>query len=444
MNRVLTSLFALLIGLGAFAQVPSYSLLEAQTYAIDNAYSVRTNALEYERAKKILMENIALGLPQIFASADWTKNISLQAFVVDQGQGPQALTFGTPYVGNATISGEQLIFDGSYIVAVLASQVVKDNALNDLEKSEIEIREQVANAYHLVLVSEKTVEIIKENLIFITKNYDESRKMFEAGFMEETDADQLELIKSNLENQLDYAEKQANIARMLLKFYMGMDVTSEIVLNDDIEKLMVFSEDGESLLNTQFDLENHIDYRTILTQERGQNLNLKNENMAFVPKVKFKYLYGHNVFSSSAFLFEGTSEVDYAQNIQQNFGLNISVPILTGGSRIARVQQAKIQLQQVEIAKKQISDNLKLQYQTAKAEYSFALNSYHTQMRNVQIAKKIRDTGSKKFSEGLMSSLDFTQAENQYQDALREAINAANNVLDKKVKLEKIIGKYNN
>ena len=101
-------------------------------------------------------------------------------------------------------------------------------------------------------------------------------------------------------------------------------------------------------------------------------------------------------------------------------------------------------MDQIEIAKAQLVDNLKVQYETARAEYSFALNSYTTQLRNVEIAKKIRDTGSRKFSEGLMSSLDFTQAENQYQDALRDVINAANNVLDKKVQLEKIIGKYNN
>ena len=33
--------------------------------------------------------------------------------------------------------------------------------------------------------------------------------------------------------------------------------------------------------------------------------------------------------------------------------------------------------------------------------------------------------------------------ENQYQDALKNAIDAANNVLDKKVQLEKMLGKYN-
>ena len=91
-----------------------------------------------------------------------------------------------------------------------------------------------------------------------------------------------------------------------------------------------------------------------------------------------------------------------------------------------------------------MEDNLKVQYQTAKAEYEFALNSYFTQVRNVEISKKIRDVNSRKFTEGLISSLEFTQAENQYQDALKSLIDAANNTLDKKVGLEKVLGKYNN
>ncbi len=446
MNKVVLTCIGLLWAMLTMAQSSSnFSLQEAQTYATEHAYSVQTNVLEYEKSKKVLMENIARGLPQVFASANWTKNINLQSFVVSGENGDlQKLTIGTPYTANGIISAEQLIFDGSYIIAVLGSEVLKDNALNEVEKSSIDIKEQVANAYHLVLVSERTLQIVKDNLAFITTNYNESKRMFEVGFMEEQDVDQLELIKSNLENQIDYLEKQNNIAYMLLKFNMGIDVEQTITLTDDIEKLMLFSEDGNAILNENFSVSQHIDYRILETQERGQSLNLKNEKVAFLPKLKFNYFYGHNMFSSSAKIWSGVENLDYAGNIQQYIGLNLTVPIITGGSRVARVQQAKINLDQISIYKEQLNDNLKLQYATAKAEYSFALNSYNIQLKNTSLAKKIRDTSSKKFTEGIISSLEFTQAENQYQEALKSAIDAANNVLDKKVKLEKILGKYNN
>ena len=445
MNRILGTLAAAVFATFAWAQVPSYTLAQAQEYAIGHAYNIQDKTYEVEKAQKLLMENIARGLPQVFANADWTSNVNLQSFVVDNGNGSlSALTLGTPYAALGSIAAEQLIFDGSYIVAVLATKVVKENSENDLEKSIIDIKEQVANAYHLVLVSEKTAEIIKDNLVFIDKNYQESKKMFEVGFMEEQDVDQLELIKSNLMNQLDYAEKQISIAKMLLNFNMGIDVEQDIELSDDIETLMLFSQDGASLLNEKYEYGQNINYRMLLTQERGQQLNLQNERAAYMPKLKFKYYYGHNIFSAYGNVFSGERGVTRADNIVQNFGFNLSIPLITGGSRLARNQQAQISIDQVRIAKMQLEDNLKLQYATAKAEYEYALESYFTQKRNVEISKKIRDTSAKKFSEGVIGSLEFTQAENQYQDALRGAINAANNVLDKKVKLEKVIGKYNN
>jgi outer membrane protein TolC len=429
--------------LNATAQQTSYSLLQAQEYAVVNSYSVMTATLEVEKSKKILFESIAQGLPQVFTSANWTKNINLQAFIADFGNGPEALTIGTPYTAVGNINAEQLIFDGSYIVAVMAADVLKENSLNELEKSEINIREQVAQSYHLVKVTDETKLIIEENLKFLRKNYDESKRMFEVGFMEQQDVDQLELIVSNLENNLDYADKQANIARMLLKFYMGIPVEQELILSDEVETLMLFSQDGGSLMNESFQLENHIEYRSLLTQEEGQNLNLKNEQMAFLPKLKFNYNFGYNIFSDQANVFKGEQGVGRADNKIQNIGLNISVPLITGGSRAARVQQAKIDIEQVAIAKEQVSDNLKVQYAVSKAEYDYALNSYFTQKRNVEISKRIRDVNSKKFAEGIVSSLEYTQAENQYQDALKNAIDAANNVLDKKVQLEKMLGKYN-
>ena len=444
MKNLTLAFVAMLTAFLGYSQENSYSLIQAQDYAVTNSYSVRTAVLEVEKSRKLLFENIAQGLPHIYSSAGWTKNISLQSFVVDDGSGNLVpLTFGTPYTAVGNINAEQLIFDGSYIVAVMASDVLIQNSINEQEKSEIDIKEQVAKTYHLVLVTQKTIEIIDTNIKFIEQNYNESKRMFEVGFLEEQDVDQLELILSNLKNNRDFASKQLVVADMLLKFQMGIPVENVISLTDDIETLMLFSQDGQSLLNETFDLENHIEYRSMLTQEKGQNLNLKNENMAYLPKIKFNYNYGHNIFSATGNVFQGEQGVDRADNVMQNLGFKAELPIFTGGSRHARVQQAKIQIDQIEIAKQQVADKLQVEYAGAKAEYDFALNSYFTQKRNVEISQKIRDVSAKKFSQGVVSSLEFTQAENQYQDALKNVIDAANNVLDKKVQLEKILGNYN-
>jgi outer membrane protein TolC len=424
-------------------QTMKVSLVEAQAYAIENAYSVQNSGIEIEKAQKLYMENVARGLPQINATGNYTYNYERQAFVAEVGGQLGLLQIGAPYGTTGTIAAEQLIFDGSYIIAVLAAKVIKENAQNDYEKSRIEIRDEVARAYHLVLVSRSTKEIIDENLKFLQQSFEETSKLYEAGFVEEQDKDQLELLVSNLLNNRVYTEKQEEIALMLLKIAMGVQVETEVELTDEIETLMVMTENGADLLSEPFSFEQHIEYRKLMIQERGQTLNIKNERAQYLPKLSAFYNWNYNVNNNDLWVFQGEEGVDRLDVRWQALGLSVSIPIITGGSRTARVRQAELQLDQVNVAKMQLEDNLKLQYATAHAEYEYALDSYKTQKRNVEIAKKIRDRTLIKYQEGLATSLEVTQAENQYQDSLRSVINAANNALDKKVNLEKVLGKYN-
>jgi outer membrane protein TolC len=97
-----------------------------------------------------------------------------------------------------------------------------------------------------------------------------------------------------------------------------------------------------------------------------------------------------------SFFSENTDLYGNGQNVgNQYIALNLSLPIFTGGKRVARIQQARIEVDQLAINKMQLSDNLKVQFETAKAEYDYALNSYFTQLRNVEISKKIRDVSAK-------------------------------------------------
>lgn len=440
----LFSAMALLAAVALPAQtVVKLSLTQAQEYAVKNAYNVQNQNLEVQKTRKIYQEQIARGLPQIFAAGDYTYNIERQAFVAQTGDVLGQLTIGAPYSLLGSVNAEQLLFDGSYIVAVMAGQVLQESAKNDLSRSRAEIKEQVAKAYHLVLISENTLDIIEENLKFLNQSLTETSKLFESGFVDKQDVDQLELLVSNLLNNRVYAENQKEIARMLLKVTLGMPLTEDVELTDDVSSLMIFTESGDNLLIERFELQNNLDYQGILIAERGTFLNLRNEQWQIAPKLKAFYNLNYNINNINTNVFQG-NEMERLDIRWQALGVRASIPIFTGGSRVARIQQTQIDLDQVMVSKRQLEDNLKLQHTQAKAEYEYALNSYMTQRRNVEIAKKIRDRTMTKYKNGLSTSLELTQAENQYQDSIRALLNAANSVLDRKVSLEKILGKYNN
>lgn len=440
---------ALLAGPALWGQVNeqpesrSFTRVEAEQYALEHSYDVRRNDLELSRAKAVIWENIALGLPQVSTNGNLTNNLTIGGQVIEIGGQSQLLQFGVQYSSGVGVQVDQLIFDGSYIVALLATEVVKENAQNDFELSAIEVREQVAQAYHLVLVTERSLEIVVEDIKYIEQSLSDTRGLFEEGFVEASDVDQLDLLLTNLRTNEEYLQRQSTVARTILKLRMGIPVGETVTLTDQVESLMLIAEDGSTLLNEDFDLTNHIDYRVLQTGIRGQELNLRNEQVQWLPKLNGFYQYNYAFQSPDFGILYAPDDVTSFGIPAQAIGLSLRWDIFQGGRRIARVQEAKIALDQLRIQEEQLTDALRLQYQTARAEYSYAVNNYLAQKKNVQIAKDIRDRTTIKFNEGVATSLEFTQAERQYQESLRSVINAAQSALDKRVSLERVLGKFN-
>jgi outer membrane protein TolC len=419
------------------------SLANAQAYAAKHNASAQVNDLERQVAKANIWQNIAIGLPQVQVAGSYTNNIELPAQFIDFGNGELTkLTFGTKFASAGNLSASQLVFDGSYFVALLATKVVSETAELGYQKSLLEVREQVAQAYHLAVVTERNTQSVSSNLELTRKLLLETKALQAEGFLESTDVDQLSLVVNNLENSLAFLNNQKEVSLALLKLQMGVPQATSVVLTDALEQLVLFTESGSALLAQGFEAKNHIDYRTLAVNREGAKLNMQNEWMSFLPRLSLSYGANVNYVSQSANVWDpsGTQAANFAFS---SWGLNASVPLFTSGRRVARVKMAQLKLQELDLLLANTESMLSMQYKLARAEYSFALNNYLSQKRNETLAKSIRDRVYAKFKEGVASSQEYTQSENQYQQSVSALLNAANNVLNKRVSLEKLLTTFN-
>ena len=445
MKRTLRTLAVLALTAGMLsAQEMRLSLAQAQAHAAKHNASAQINDLERQVAKANIWQNIAIGLPQVNVAGSYTNNIELPAQFIDFGGTGELtkLTFGTKYASAGNLSASQLVFDGSYFVALLATKVVTQTAELGYQKSLMEVREQVAQAYHLSVVTERNAQSVSSNLELTRKLLMETKALQAEGFLESTDVDQLSLVVSNLENSLDFLNSQKEVSLALLKLQMGVPQTTSVVLTDALEQLVLFTDAGNTLLTKGFDPKNHIDYRTMAVNREGAKLNMHNEWMSFLPRLSLSYGANINYVSQSANVWDpsGTQAANFAFS---SWGLNASVPLFTSGRRVAQVKMAQLKLQELDLLLANTESMLSMQYKLARAEYSFALNSYLSQKRNETLAKSIRDRVYAKFKEGVASSQEYTQSENQYQQSVSALLNAANNVLNKRVALEKLLTTFN-
>jgi len=86
-----------------------------------------------------------------------------------------------------------------------------------------------------------------------------------------------------------------------------------------------------------------------------------------------------------------------------------------------------------------LATSLKLQYDAARNEYLNALTVYKNKDRARKVADKILKTTRVKFTEGMASSLDILNTQNQYLTSEQDYITAAIALLKAGAELEKLL-----
>ena len=161
-NRIkpllLLSFIAFLVLTSKAQEEPSsFTLVEAQQYAMKNSYALKNTNLDIEKTRKKVWDTITIGLPQVSGSANYRNFLNLPVSLIPAeffGGDPGtyiSVKFGQDYNSDFGLQVSQMIFDGSYIVGVGSSKIYLNLALQANEKAEIDIRDAVAQSYYMVL-----------------------------------------------------------------------------------------------------------------------------------------------------------------------------------------------------------------------------------------------------------------------------------------------------
>jgi len=393
----------------------SFNMKEAQDFAIKNNYKNKQAILDIAIANKKVWETTAMGLPQINAEAKLQKFIDIPVNLAPaRSFNPAAsadelieLQFGLDYSNSYGITASQLIFDGSYIVGLQAAKTYKNLSINNQIKTEIELKEAVKQAYFTVLIAEENTAVLKKSKKSVKEVLKETSAMYKEGLVEEQSVDQLTLSVNELSTAVGIGEGQLRFARKLLKLQMGMDISNTISLS---QELAVFIDEVKTLETEKaFNVENHVDYNLIETNVHLMKLNLRKEQYSFLPSINVFLSHQQQNMNNTFDAFSGGRW--YPSTV---IGAQLTLPIFTSGARLSKVGQAKVELDKSQIAAKEVEQSLIYQTQAAQSNYETNHETYVNQKDNLALAKKIYDKTLLKYKEGVASSLELSQTQNQY------------------------------
>jgi outer membrane protein TolC len=442
-KKIILSLFISGTSAVSYAQESfSFSLQEAQDYAIKHNYQNQNAIKDIEIAKKKVWETTAIGLPQVNAEGQIQRFIDIPTQVAPANafnplapEGELAtFQFGLNYNNSVGISASQLIFDGSYIVGLQAAKTYKELSINSQAKTEIELKDAVAQAYYTVLATEKNVVVLKNSLEATQKMLTETQALYREGLTEEQNVDQLELNVNALQTNFEIAEDQRDFAKKLLNIQLGLPIETQVTLTEQLDNLVTTNQN--SLADKKFSAENHIDYELTVTNMKLSQLNLRKEKYSFLPTLSAFFSHQQQNFGNELDVFSGDARWFPATIV----GLNLKLPILTSGARLSKVSQAKIEFEKMENTAKEVEQNLKYQAELAASNFDTAKETFDNQKDNLALAQKIYDKTVKKYDAGIASSLELTQAQNQLLSAEGNYIKAVLDLLNARSALEKSYG----
>ncbi len=442
MRKSLTVLLLLLATSLGFAQQKSYSftLEEAISFALDSNYTAINARRDIAKAIKRKWETTASGLPQISAAVNYQNNLKQPVTLIPAeitGGAPGTfvpVVFGTQHVASATATLDQLIFDGSYLVGLQAAKAFLDFSENASEKTNLEVRKGVINAYGSVLLAEELVEIFERNKTNLERNLYETRKIFENGLTEEESVEQLEITLLDIETQLSNAKRTQSIAKQMFNVALGIDVDAPVSMLETLDDLTQ-KNINLAFMDTALNVEDNVDYKIAYNLTEQRSLELKLEKSRALPTINAFVNYATQANSDEFTFFDG----DQRWFQSSVLGVNMRIPIFSSAMRGARTQQARIALEQAETELKETTQNVELELNTSKSNYVFAVESYENSKKNLQLAERVENKNQVKFTEGLTTSFDLRQAQLQLYTAQQQYFQSMLNVINAKADLETVL-----
>jgi outer membrane protein TolC len=434
-----------------------FSLQEAQEYAVANNKTLKIARSQAALSDKQVDEAIASGLPQVNGALDYNTNFNYELNFNPGGGStePPDINYSLLDAGdfeilklleqmsasseggaivledrtNASVQVSQLFFSGQYWSGIKLAKIGRNIAEKNINLTALDIKESVVDTYYLVLITERYLSIIDENITNLEEVYKHTSDMAYAGLAEQTDADQIKVNLSQVKNSKKAMDRNLQLNFNMMRFLLGLETDEDVVLTENIDNLLPGLEQ-QSLATPNLDLEQNPSYQIMQEQETMSEKSIDFEKWAYAPTLTGFYSYTKKLM---------TSGFDLSPN--NVAGLSLSVPLFSGGTRSSRVSQAKIELDQTRLNKEQLEEQLKLQDRQLTYNLNSAYENYLTQKESVVVAKRVYQSINNKYRQGLLSSLDLTQANTNYLQAENNYITSIMDLLKSKLALDKL---YNN
>ena len=440
-NLILVTLF---FATAAFAQeaktVHAFSLADAVNYAQKNNVQVKNALLDIDIQIQTNKEIASAALPNIGSSVGGTDFLTIPTSLLPGqifGGAPGTfipVQFGTKFNANYGANFNQILFDGQVFIALQARATSLDWKRKNAALTEENIKANIYKIYYQLSASKTQLNILDANIERLEKLAKDAAAMYKSGFAEKLDVDKVNVQLNNLQTEKLKANNSVTIGYMGLKMLMGMPVKDSLVLTDVINENNLST---DVLYEDDFEYDVRKDFQYLTTIKKLSEFNIKRYQLSFLPTITMNGAYTKNAQRTKFDFFDKKGSWFETALI----GLNVNFPLFNGGARLAKINKAKLELQQVDNQMSALKNNIDNELSQAKLNYMSSVATVNFQKKNMQLAENVYSQTKKKFEAGAGSNTEISAAQADLVAAQNNFMNALYTALIAKVDLLKASGK---
>ncbi|MBI5021211.1 MAG: TolC family protein [Ignavibacteriales bacterium] len=414
------------------------SLQEAIQIAMVHNPELKTAQLEIERSDARVLEAWGNAMPSLDISGRFTRALKLPVFFLpdfeDLNSGRTIpIKIGSDYSLDATLTAQQILFNGAVIVGVGAAKVYSNLAKDLYESKRVETVAKVRKAYYTALLADKVVEMMRSSLKNAEDNFKNVLLMRKQGIVSEYDELRASVQVENLRPSVIQSENNFELSVDALRNAIGVDKDENYIMTDSMK--IEFIEESVIESAEEMVLKSNPNLKAVERQIELNNAAVWAERSSYMPTIaafgQYQYQAAKNEFKFSTNDLISSSMV----------GLTVSMNLFQGLQTRARVEQAQVEQMKSEEQKVSLERNLKTGLHSIIGNLRQARKRVEAQQKTVETAERGYKIVSASYLANAATQLEVNDAEVALTQAKVNRIQAIYDYLVASAEFDQLIGR---
>ena len=426
-------MLALLAGVSDAAGQMRLTLEQALELALSENPTVKVADMEVARYDYVRRQTWGSLLPQLTASGNYTRSI-----VKSEMRG--GLSFG---------ADNTFALQGDLTLPLFAPSVYRTLKMNDAQRaaaveaarsSRIDLVAEVRKAFYNILLAEQSLAVLRESEATVQRTVDDTQVQYDHGLMSEYDLLTAQVQLSNLRPTILQTENSIKLAKLMLKMYLSIPEQVEIEVEGSLDALR-----GEVLAGTDgltADVLRNSSLRMLELQEELLRRSLRAANAGRLPTLAAFGTASWTGNDMEPFMGFGSGDDSrYFWTHPISVGVQLSVPIFAGLTRMNRSRELKNQIAQTSLQRTYARQQLDVQVRSALNDLLTARETMFAQEKTVEQARKAYRISDTRYRAGAGTILELNSAQLSQTQAQLNYSQAIYDYLSAKAEYDRIVGR---